>query len=160
MTPRKKLPRTPNVSGYPNQASQIPDPGMAEASKLDSGKQDSEEEETAMPVNSLPERAVQESSSQGSGILATGSQDLQFQEYEKLSMRLPTETINRLKQLKAEHGLPYEVIVGAMIDCWDDYSAQLQKQVLQQAQKQRNQRLMEGQVKAMRTLQQKMESNS
>ena len=77
------------------------------AQKQGSGKQESVKEETSKDVYkipSLPESRLPES----------------IKDYKKVAMRLSTTAAEKLRQLRADTGIPYEILVDVMIRHWDD----------------------------------------
>jgi len=92
---------------------------------------------------------------QDSANLKLQKQDLSKLDSKKVAMRLSREAADRLKQLRAETKLPYEVLVDVMIRNWDDLPASIRRDYLQQAKSVRAQRLIAGQLKTVASLQEK-----
>ncbi|MEB3190243.1 MAG: hypothetical protein VKL42_07855 [Snowella sp.] len=84
-------------------------------------------------------------------------QDFSKLDCQKVAMRLSTEAAEKLKQLRADTKLPYEVLVDVMIRNWDSLPISTQRDYLNQAKEVRAQRLIAGQLKTVASLRQKYE---
>ena len=78
-----------------------------------------------------------------------------IQDYKKVAMRLSVTAAEKLRQLRADTGIPYEILVDVMIRHWDDLANQTKVEYLQEAKVIRQARLLAGQQKAIETMQQK-----
>ncbi len=87
--------------------------------------------------------------------LAFQKQDFREQDFKKVAMRLSPEAATKLKQLREETKLPYEVLVDVMIRNWDELPKPFKKDYLEQAKQVRAQRLIAGQIKTVKSLQEK-----
>lgn len=92
---------------------------------------------------------VSKSVSSESGIPESG---LTETEYKKVAMRLSSEAVESLRQLRANTGVPYEILVDVMIRNWDNLPQRTRGAYLQQAKQVRIERLIAGQEKTMKTM--------
>ena len=95
-------------------------------------------------MGNAPQSGSIESDSPESGLTET--------EYKKVAMRLSTEAVESLRQLRATTGVPYEILVDVMIRNWDKLPQRTRTAYLQQAQEIRAERLIAGQEKTMKTM--------
>ncbi|MGH2412276.1 MAG: hypothetical protein ACRDEA_00975 [Microcystaceae cyanobacterium] len=130
------------------QDSTLLEDSIAESSKKDSIIQENKSQETA------PEELIFESSSFSQSQEASQPES-SLTEYKKVAMRLSVEAVENLRQLRVETGIPYEILVDVMIRNWDNLPQRIQAAYLKQAKRVRMQRLMAGQEKTMKTMQQK-----
>lgn len=129
----------------------IQESNLPENIKQDSGKQDF-----------IPEPETLQSDSQESQILEPVTeikQDSGKQDYKKVAMRLSADSLERLRQLRVETGLPYEILVDVMIRNWDKLPQRTQSAYLKEAKDIRGQRLIAGQIKALQAIQTKHLTN-
>lgn len=78
-------------------------------------------------------------------------------DYERISMRVLKPTKAKMVQIKTETGLPQEVLIDALFAYWDDLPHKLKAKILKAGELERNQRLIEGQHKSMRTTLQRLQ---
>lgn len=148
-SPKKKLPTGPIRIDFPTQLPSEPSEGQS-SSKLENRKQDS-----TLPEDSIIESIKIDSMSQEGKIQETAQTESSLTEYKKVAMRLSVEAVESLRQLRVETGIPYEILVDVMIRNWDNLPQRIQAAYLKQAKQVRRQRLMAGQEKTMKTMQQK-----
>ena len=134
------------------------DPGLTEASLEDVNMLDSSNQDKGGPKaiieESEPEEetrrdVVFESGNRDSGLSESG---LTETEYKKVAMRLSSEAVESLRQLRATTGVPYEILVDVMIRHWDKLPQRTRAAYLQEAKQVRGERLIAGQEKTMKTL--------
>ena len=124
-----------------------PESGLLENTKQDYEKQDFTSELEILQVD-LQESQVVES-------LKDIKQDSGKQDYKKVAMRLSADSLERLRQLRVETGLPYEILVDVMIRNWDKLPQRTQSAYLKEAKDIRGQRLIAGQIKTLQAIQTK-----
>lgn len=78
-----------------------------------------------------------------------------FNESKKVAMRLSSEAASKLRQFRAETGIPYEIMVDVMIRNWSSLPNRTKTAYLKQAKQIRQMRLMAGQEKTLKTMRQK-----
>ncbi len=146
---------------------------IIENKKLDSGLVDSEfvesriiEEsilDSSRQFNGSPEATLEESAQEESPQVGVASQAVRFEsgipesgltetEYKKVAMRLSSEAVESLRQLRATTGVPYEILVDVMIRNWEQLPQRTRAAYLQQAKQVRASRLIAGQEKTMKTM--------
>ena len=135
------------------QDSTITESCFCEGSILDSSSQLSEFPEATLEESEQSESTqmgvtfstgINESSIPESGLTET--------EYKKVAMRLSSEAVDTLRQLRATTGVPYEILVDVMIRNWDKLPQRTRTAYLQQAKQVRGERLIAGQEKTMKTI--------
>ncbi len=132
------------------------DSGNIESTKTDSSSEVSTEPEMTFQENSFPVSSSLESSKkQESTIQESGFEET---EYKKVAMRLSAEATESLRQFRADTGIPYEILVDVMIRNWSKLPERTKAAYLQQAKQLRNQRLLAGQEKTMKTMREKYRS--
>lgn len=119
---------------------------LPDSRKLDATKEESSLVETNSAEPPENER-LQEYSSQ-----EYSDEEL---EYKKLAMRLSTLAADRLRRLRIDTGIPYEILVDVMIRNWDNLPVRIKAAYLKQAKLERNTRLIAGQEKTMKTMRKK-----
>ena len=117
--------------------------------KLESAKQDSSKVENTKPDSAIPEDQITDSTK------LEPKPDSSLIEYKKVAMRLSVEAASILRQLRAETGIPYEIIVDVAIRNWDNLPQRTKSTYLKQAREVRTMRLMAGQEKTIETMKQK-----
>ncbi len=141
---------------------------IPEASMIDSALQESTREESSIldsgsQLGELPESTSEdvdkEESTQRVFAPQAGSSDsglresgLTETEYKKVAMRLSSEAVDTLRQMRATTGVPYEILVDVMIRNWDKLPQRARAAYLQQAKQVRGERLIAGQEKTMKTI--------
>jgi predicted DNA binding CopG/RHH family protein len=169
---KKKLPTGPIRIDLPIQTfSQVAE---REKQKQDSGLQEVSLQETIIAESSLQETSFKETSSEEAGLINNDladakpifelnkkfqldreDDDEEITEYKKVAMRLSVPSAEKLKQLRAITGVPYEILVDVLIDNWENLSQKTQAAYLKQAKQLRMRRLLEGQEKTMKTMKKK-----
>lgn len=152
---KKKLPTGPirmqiptsKLSETSDEETTIQKSSLLENMKQDSGKQDFISELEILQAD-LQESQVVES-------LTDIKQDSGKQDYKKVAMRLSADSLERLRQLRVETGLPYEILVDVMIRNWDKLPQRTQSAYLKEAKDIRGQRLIAGQIKTLQAIQTK-----
>ncbi len=133
--------------------SALPESTIKEGSVIDSGTQLSGlPEETREDVDkeeSTQRVFAPQSGSSASGLPESG---LTETEYKKVAMRLSSEAVDTLRQMRATTGVPYEILVDVMIRNWDKLPQRTRAAYLQQAKQVRGERLIAGQEKTMKTI--------
>lgn len=149
------LPEKERVDQIPESRKQ--DSGLQESANSETVILDSISEETRLPETALEESALKESRSTGMSSPETRIPEsgISESEYKKVAMRLSAEAVESLRQLRATTGIPYEILVDVMIRNWDSLPQRTRTAYLQQAKQARMQRLIAGQEKTMKTMQQK-----
>ena len=117
--------------------------------KLESAKPDSSKVENTKPDSVIPEDQITDSTKR------EPKPDSSLIEYKKVAMRLSVEAASILRQLRAETGIPYEIIVDVAIRNWDNLPQRTKSTYLKQAREVRTMRLMAGQEKTIETMKQK-----
>ncbi len=153
--PKKKLPTGPIRLEIPTSKTSEtrevktikPESGLPENTKQDLIKQDF----TAKP-GTLPSASHE---SQIAEPLSDIKQDSGKQDYKKVAMKLSADSLERLRQLRVETGLPYEILVDVMIRNWDKLPQRTQSAYLKEAKEIRGQRLIAGQIKTLQAIQTK-----
>lgn len=125
---------------------------IIEATKLDSSSQDSRFLEGTSKDSALEETSINLASQLGTNDLGLTESGLTETEYKKVAMRLSSEAVESLRQLRATTGIPYEILVDVMIRNWDKLPQRTRAAYLQQAQQVRVLRLIAGQEKTMKTM--------
>ncbi len=131
----------------------LPEVSMVENGMLDSLNQ----------VNGLQEATIEESAQEESSQIGVASQSVRSEsgipesgltetEYKKVAMRLSSEAVESLRQLRATTGVPYEILVDVMIRNWDKLPQRTRAAYLQEAKQVRGERLLAGQEKTMKTM--------
>lgn len=146
-----------------------PDSITPETIKLDYSKPESHQLELTRLETSKPETAMKESSTEynptpaslesikpESSKLESIKPDSSLREYKKVAMRLSVEAVESLRQFRSETGIPYEILVDVMVKNWEDLPQRTQSAYLKQAQLARNERLLAGQEKAIKTMRKKL----
>ena len=105
--------------------------------------------EESEPEEETRRDVVFESGNRDSGLPESG---LTETEYKKVAMRLSSEAVESLRQLRATTGVPYEILVDVMIRNWDKLPQRTRAVYLQQAKQVRVERLLAGQEKTMKTM--------
>lgn len=154
-SPKKKLPTGPIRLDIPTpqtlearEAEAISQESiLPENKKQDLQKQDFDSAMEIHPPNQ-PESPAGEISEER-------KQDSCKQDYKKVAMRLSAESFEKLRQLRVNTGLPYEILVDVMIRHWDNLPQRTQAAYLKEAQSIRGERLIEGQLKALQSIQTK-----
>lgn len=149
---KKKLPTGPIrmeiPTSKPSETREVetitPESGLLENTKQDSGKQDLMPELEALQTD-LQESQVVES-------LTDIKQDSGKQDYKKVAMRLSADSLERLRKLRVETGLPYEILVDVMIRNWDKLPQRTQSAYLKEAKAIRGERLIAGQIKSLQAI--------
>lgn len=77
---------------------------------------------------------------------------------QKVSMRLSQGAATKLKQFRADTGIPYEILVEVLVLNFDLLPERSRKAYLEQARELRMQRLLSGQEKALETMRAKARS--
>lgn len=169
---KKKLPTGPIRIDLPIPTfAQVSD---REKQKQDSGLQEVRLQETIIPGSTLQETSLKENSFEEASLtnnaLADAEQvfelnknlqldreeeEEEITEYKKVAMRLSVPSAEKLKQLRAITGVPYEILVDVLIDNWENLSQKTQAAYLKQAKQLRMRRLLEGQEKTMKTMKKK-----
>ena len=117
--------------------------------KQESAKQESGKVENTKPDSITPENQIADSTN------LEPKPDSGLIEYKKVAMRLSVEAASILRQLRAETGIPYEIIVDVAIRNWDNLPQRTKSTYLKQAREVRTMRLMAGQEKTIKTMKQK-----
>ena len=161
---------TPKLSILENlkQDSSIPGAKVIKTSTLDSDFIEVNKLEDAMLDLSIEENTLPESNLEASSIELLSRTDYASQsittessisesgltetEYKKVAMRLSSEAVETLRQLRATTGVPYEIFVDVMIRNWDKLPQPTRAAYLQQAKQVRIERLIAGQEKTMKTM--------
>jgi predicted DNA binding CopG/RHH family protein len=131
----------------------LPELSMDENGMLDSLNQ----------VDRLQEATIEESAQEESSQIGVASQSVRIEsgipesgltetEYKKVAMRLSSEAVENLRQLRATTGVPYEILVDVMIRNWDKLPQRTKAAYLQEAKQVRAERLIAGQEKTMKTM--------
>jgi hypothetical protein len=152
---KKKLPTGPIRMEIPTSKTSetreaettIPESGLLENTKQDYEKQDFIPEPEALQTD------LQESQVMAS--LTDIKQDSGKQDYKKVAMRLSADSLERLRQLRVETELPYEILVDVMIRNWDKLPQRTQSAYLKEAKTIRGERLIAGQIKTLQAIQTK-----
>ena len=163
--PKKKLPTGPIRITHPGL---LVEKNIQESNILESRKQDSTKQETGMLEALIPEvikasdslfkdnrqtevteiKLKQDSGKQESRFLQKG--------YKKVAMRLSETGVARLRNFRADTGLPYEILVDVMICNFDRLPSEIRKEYLSQIRQTRLERLVAGQNKGLETAKQKL----
>ena len=114
-----------------------PEDRKPEISKLEYRKES--KSKVVYQTDSLPETVLPES----------------LTDYKKVAMRLSAKAAERLRQLRADTGIPYEILVDVMIRHWDELAKKTKSEYMKEATAIRQARLLAGQQKAIQTMQQK-----
>ncbi|MDJ0567974.1 MAG: hypothetical protein QNJ53_02900 [Pleurocapsa sp. MO_192.B19] len=142
---KKKLPTGPIRIDLPMANSDQ----KIESAKQENSKVENSKVDSITPGNQILDSTnleqKQDSSKQDSGLL----------EYKKVAMRLSVEAASTLRQLRAETGIPYEILVDVAIRNWDNLPQRTKSTYLKQAREVRAMRLMAGQEKTIKTMKQK-----
>lgn len=125
--------------------------GLPENTKQDFGKQDFTSELETLQSDSQESQIVEP--------VTEIKQDSGKQDYKKVAMRLSADSLERLRQLRVETGLPYEILVDVMIRNWDKLPQRTQSVYLKEAKDIRGQRLIAGQIKTLQAIQTKHLTN-
>lgn len=142
---KKKLPTGPIRIDLPTANSDQ----KIESAKLDSSKVENAKLDSAIPENKILDSTHQEQK------LDSSKLDSGLIEYKKVAMRLSVEAASTLRQLRAETGIPYEILVDVAIRNWDNLPQRTKSTYLKQAREVRAMRLMAGQEKTIKTMKQK-----
>jgi len=156
------------ILGRGKQDSGLIENTMLEVSKLDSSLRESSIKDSIIldsgtQLSGLPEETSsdvdKEESTQRVFAPQSGSSDSELPEsglteteYKKVAMRLSSEAVDILRQLRATTGVPYEILVDVMIRNWDKLPQRTRAAYLQQAKQVRGERLIAGQEKTMKTI--------
>ena len=119
----------------------------------ESSSQDSINQESKLQAPASQESTVETSSPPKNQ--ESSQPESSLTEYKKVAMRLSIEAAENLRRLRASTGIPYEILVDVMVRNWDNLPQRTQAAYLKQAKQVRMLRLMAGQEKTMRTMQQK-----
>lgn len=142
---KKKLPTGPiRIDLTRANTDKKPDSAKLESSKVENSLLDSATPENQI-LDSTHQEQKPESSKLESGLI----------EYKKVAMRLSVEAASTLRQLRAETGIPYEILVDVAIRNWDNLPQRTKSAYLKQASEVRTMRLIAGQEKTMKTMKKK-----
>ncbi|MEL7039471.1 MAG: hypothetical protein AAFO04_28245 [Cyanobacteria bacterium J06592_8] len=154
------------------QDSSLQESNILEARRQESSLQESSKTETVKPDSSLQDSSKPDSSLKPeSNQPETTKQDFSFPEssqpesslteteYKKVAMRLSLQAADHLRQFRSDTGIPYEILVDVMVRNWSKLPERTRSAYLKQAQQLRSQRLLAGQEKTMKTLQQKYQQH-
>lgn len=122
--------------------------------ELESTKPDSSNPENTK-VDSITPRKPNQDSTQQKQKLDSSKPESSLIEYKKVAMRLSVEAASTLRQLRAETGIPYEILVDVAIRNWDNLPQRTKSAYLKQAREVRTMRLMAGQEKTIKTMKKK-----
>ena len=118
-------------------------------------KQETSISDDIKKVSSKPETRKQESSYLVSDLEEGDGREL---DYKKVAMRLSAISVQKLRSLKSDTGLPYEVIVDTLIKQWDDLEPEFKQLILSSAKEERVRRLVAGQEKATQTTMKRLQN--
>lgn len=105
-----------------------------------------------IPTSKPSETREVETITPESGLLENTKQDSGKQDYKKVAMRLSADSLERLRKLRVETGLPYEILVDVMIRNWDKLPQRTQSAYLKEAKAIRGERLIAGQIKSLQAI--------
>jgi len=142
---------------------EIPEVGILDSALQESTIEESSVIDSGAQLSGLPEETREdvdkEESTQRVFAPQAGSSDsglresgLTETEYKKVAMRLSSEAVDTLRQMRATTGVPYEILVDVMIRNWDKLPQRTRAAYLQQAKQVRGERLIAGQEKTMKTI--------